>query len=138
MKFTVSSYGYTKVAKYNIIIALPHFMAENREDITLPDQLLKHLRDLDKLNRNVVACKEAALDSECFRLISDVGRQQAEATHGSLLQFDTDTYAEKLVTFMGGRRGAIRGQEGIGQLDWAKLGERAGEAFHRPPSISFM
>ena len=110
------------------------FLTEEREDITLPDQLLKHVKNLDKLLTDVVAPKEAAVDSEGFRLISAIGREQVEATHGSLVQFDTTTYAEKLVTYMGGRRGAEESRS----LNWTRLGSRIAKTFRRPPAINFM
>ena len=55
-----------------------------------------------------------------------------ETTHGELIQFDTASYAEKLVTFMGGRRGDAA------HLDWEKLGDRAARAFRKPPAVSFL
>lgn len=111
------------------------FLAEQREDITLPDQLLKHVKNLDKLLTDVVAPKEAAVDSEGFRLISAIGREQVEATHGSLVQFDTTTYAEKLVTYMGGRRGT---GDDTRSLNWTRLGSRVAKTFRRPPATNFM
>ena len=96
------------------------------------------MKSLDTLRNKVVAPKEAAIDSEGFRLLSAIGREQVEATHGSLIQFDTSTYAEKLITYMGGRRGAAGGKEGIGPLNWVQLGDRAAQAFNKPPSNNFL
>lgn len=100
--------------------------------MTLPDQLIKHVDALDILMKDVVAPREAAIDSEGFRLLSAIGREQVEATHGQLIQFDAANYAEQLVTFMGGRRGAE------GHLDWTKLGDRAAKMFHMAPTINFL
>lgn len=117
---------------------IAHVLTENREDMKLPDQLLKDVRSLDKLMDNVVATKEAAIDAEGFRLLSAIGREQVEQTHGSLVQFEASTYAEKLVAYMGGRRGVSAGKEGIGRLNWVQLGDRAARAFNRPPVTNFL
>ena len=104
---------------------------ENREDITLPEKLMKQVKCLDKLMTNVVASKEAAIDAEGFRLLSTIGREQVEATHGNLIQFDSSTYAEKLITFMGGRRGTK-------ELQWEDLGEKVANVFNKPPPPNFL
>ena len=111
-----------------------HTFAEHRDDITIPDELIKRVHSLDNIYADIVASKEAAIDSEAIRLLSSIGREQVETTHGELIQFDTTSYAEKLVTFMGGRRG---GGENA-RLDWEKLGERAMKAFRKPPTVSFL
>lgn len=97
-------------------------------------ELVQRVNQLDSLLRNVESTREAAIDSEGFRLLTAIGREQVEATHGNLIQFDTNSYAEKLVTFMGGRRG-VAGARG---LDWAKLGDRAAVAFRTPPASDFL
>ena len=107
----------------------------NRDDITIPDELIKRVKSLDTIYAKVVASKEAAIDSEGIRLLSSIGREQVETTHGELIQFDTASYAEKLVTFMGGRRGADADSV---HLDWVKLGERAMKAFRKPPTVNFL
>lgn len=106
----------------------------NRDDITIPDELIKRVASLDTIFENVVASKEAAIDSEGIRLLSSIGREQVETTHGELIQFDTVSYAEKLVTFMGGRRG----DSDCARLNWEKLGERAMKVFRKPPTVSFL
>lgn len=108
---------------------------ETRDEIALPEALTSHVDKLDSLYKDVVASKEAAIDSEGFCLLSAIGREQVEATHGSLIQFQTVTYAEKLVTYMGGRRG---GAEQLRSLNWSKLGERAAVIFNRPPQVNFL
>ena len=94
-----------------------------------------HTENLDDIYEKVVASKEAAIDSEGIRLLSSIGREQVETTHGELIQFDTVSYAEKLVTFMGGRRGDLSSHP---CLNWEKLGERAAKAFRRAPVVSFL
>ena len=80
-----------------------------------------------------MASKEAAIDSEGFRLLSAIGREQVEATQGSLIQFDMTTYAEKLVTLMGGRRDTSEGE-----LDWVGHGDRSASVFRKPPVTNFL
>ena len=107
-------------------------MIGSRDDMSLSKGLMQHVSSLNKLLTDVVGSKEAAIDSEGFRLLSAIGREHVEATHGNLIQFDTATYTEKLVTYMGGRRGAGE------HLNWARLGDRAAKAFHKPPSVNFL
>ena len=107
---------------------------ENRDDITTPDDLIKQVDKLDTIYGNIIASKEAAIDSEGIRLLSAIGREQVETTHGELIQFDTATYAEKLVTHMGGRRG----DGGTANLDWEKLGDRAMRCFRKAPAVNFL
>ncbi len=110
--------------------------ADSRENITLPDELVRHVNKLDKyLSSDFVATKEAAIDSEGFYLLSAIGREQVEAAHGNLVQFDNVAFMEKLVTHMGGRRGHHKGNEEV-TLDWAELGKKAFSAFKRPPATN--
>ena len=51
---------------------------ENRDDITIPDELIKRVNSLDTIYQNIVASKEAAIDSEGIRLLSSIGREQVE------------------------------------------------------------
>lgn len=108
------------------------YFSGNREDINLPTELIEQVDKLDKLFKNVVASREAVLDSEAIRLVSAVGRERVEAVQGSFIQFDTATYAEKLVTYMGGRRGTT------GELNWAQLGDKALTVFRKPPTSNFL
>jgi len=86
-----------------------------------------------------VATKEAAIDSEGFRLLSAIGREQVEAAHGNLIQFDNITFMEKLVTHMGGRRGGQSSADPADlNLDWEMLGDQASVAFRRAPPTNFV
>ena len=105
--------------------------------------MIKHVEKLNELlHPDLHASKEAAIDSEAFRLLSSIGRECVEATQGSIVQFDSATYMEKLVTFMGGRRmdGAGGRDKNLSScLDWGKLGGRAAVIFHkRPPPTNFV
>ena len=96
------------------------------------------MEGLNKLYKNVVATKEAAIDSEGFRLLSSIGREQVESTHGEMIQFDTAQFAEKLITFMDGRRQGYIDTKSAIQLNWERLGERSMKAFKRPPTVNFL
>ena len=105
---------------------------ERREEITLPDELIKQVNCLDNLKKNVVASREAAIDSEGFRVLSAIGREQVESVQGELVRFDPVVYAEKLVTYMGRRRGDSD------NLDWSKLGRRSMRVFKKVPTPTFL
>lgn len=105
---------------------------ERREEITLPDELIKQVNCLDNLKKNVVASREAVIDSEGFRVLSAIGREQVESVQGELVRFDPVVYAEKLVTYMGGRRGESD------NLDWSKLGRRSMRVFRKVPTPTFL
>ena len=113
------------------VVCISLFTAENRENITIPENLLSQVQALDSKFRDVVSTNEAAIDARGFRLISSIGREQVESLHGDMLQFDTNKFAEKLITFMGGRRGGE-------QLDWTKLGERVSGVFNKAPVVTFL
>lgn len=49
---------------------------ENRDDITIPDELIKRVDSLDTIYQNIIASREAAIDSEGIRLLSSIGREQ--------------------------------------------------------------
>lgn len=112
-------------------------LTERREEITLPDELIKQVNCLDSLNQNVVASREAAIDSEGFRVLSAIGREQVESVQGELVRFDPVVYAEKLVTYMGGRRGDTDNPREA-HLDWSKLGRRSMRVFKKVPIPTFL
>ena len=130
----------------------------NRDAITLPDELLKRVDGLNELFKNVIAPREACIDSEGIRVLSAIGREQVESTQGEVVQFDTTVFAEKLVslllsspghslspphlflhqvTFMGGRRGAGDDVD-FHLLKWGSLGEKASTVFRRVCTPSFL
>ena len=75
-----------------------HALTERRDEITLPDELVKKMKECNDLYKDVVASREAVIDSEELRLLSEIGREQVESTHGELISFHTEEYAEKLVS----------------------------------------
>ena len=121
---------YSSLFMHSFPPSLPS--TERREEITLPDELIKQVNCLDNLKKNVVASREAAIDSEGFRVLSAIGREQVESVQGELVRFDPVVYAEKLVTYMGGRRGDSD------NLDWSKLGRRSMRVFRKVPTPTFL
>lgn len=75
-----------------------HTLTGNRDDITLPEELLKRMKELNKVFLNVVGSREAAIDAEGLQLLSTIGREQVESTHSELINFDPVVFAEKLVS----------------------------------------
>ena len=57
---------------------------------------------------DMVAPREAAIDSEGFQLLSAIGREQVESKTGDLV-FDPHLFTEKLV----GGEGGMREEEGV-------------------------
>lgn len=62
----------------------------------MPDEFVKHVKEMNTVYRDIVAPREAALDAEGFKLLSTIGREQAEASAGELV-FDPLVFCEKLV-----------------------------------------
>lgn len=114
----------------------PSHSPERREEITIPEELLKQLKKSDKLFPGIVSSREAALDSENIRVISEIAREQVETTTAEVINFDSVAFAEKLVTRMGGRRAGE--QSNLTRLDWMGLGMSARRAFKTAPSPSFL
>ena len=81
----------------SLLLLLP----EHREEITLPDELVKRVHGMNEVFLDMVAPREAAIDSEGFQLLSAIGREQVESKTGDLV-FDPHLFTEKLV---GGRGG---------------------------------
>ena len=96
--------------------------------------LTTNVQKLDSIQKEVVATKEASIEAEGFKLLSNIGQKQVEHFTGEAINFDVAVFAEKLITFMGGRREGATGQD----LDWSKLGQRALTVFKRAPTFSFM
>ena len=46
----------------------------------------------------MVSSREAVLDSEHFKLLSEIARHQSESARGELIRFDPLVYTEKLVS----------------------------------------
>ena len=69
---------------------------EHREEITLPDELIRRVKKINSVFEGVVSTREAALDAEGFQLLSTIGREQAESSSGELV-FDPVIFTEKLV-----------------------------------------
>ena len=56
------------------------------------------MRNADRLYEKVVAPREAAIDSEHFKILSEIARERAQSARGELVTFDPLEYTEKLVS----------------------------------------
>lgn len=67
---------------------------------------------MNEVFKDMVASREVAIDSEGFKLLSAIGREQVESKTGDLV-FDPQLFTEKLVcVWVGGRFGLeIQGKE---------------------------
>lgn len=126
---------------------------KNRHDFIKPESTGLHqaLDKADNLFKGVRLTREAVLDSHFLVLASNLGSQQAQQLQTHLVTFDSDTFVQKLITFMGGRNIAdvsrdddededmpSRSRRPPPRLDWKKLGQKASVAFRRTPNVDFM
>ncbi|CAH1277540.1 EID3, partial [Branchiostoma lanceolatum] len=124
---------------------------KNRLDLIRPES--KGLNDmLNKANglfKNVKMTREAALDSQFLVLASTLGNQKASQLHTDFVTFEPHVFADKLVSFMTGRRSIPEDQdedddEGrrravrIPTAGWDKLGDDARRYFNRAPAFHFL
>ena len=65
--------------------------------MSVPDDLVKNVKKLNSVFKDVVSTREAAIDAEGFQLLSAIGKELAETSAGELV-FDPNVFAEKLVS----------------------------------------
>ncbi|XP_046850901.1 EP300-interacting inhibitor of differentiation 3-like [Xenia sp. Carnegie-2017] len=126
---------------------LIHNTEQKRHELVQPEcnALHKTLGEGDELFQNVSHTREAALDSQLLVLLSNLGTEQAQHLQTGVVTFEPRMFAEKLITFMGGRcAGHETDEEGnlqdvnLDNLDWNKLGNIAAKSFHRTTGLEFM
>lgn len=95
----------------------------------------------------VKAPQEATLDSATLVNLSNMGAVKARAMKSGTGAFDMDDFVAKLITFMGGRKGAelLGGEEGEDEyedpsqvLRWDLIGKKAMAKSRRTPVADFM
>ena len=59
---------------------------------------MRRVKNADKLYSKVVAPREAAIDSEHLKILSEIARERAQSMRGELVTFDPVEYTEKLVS----------------------------------------
>lgn len=120
---------------------------QNRHELVQPESTGLHqaLKKCGELFPKVRRTREAALDSQFLVLVSNLGREQAQHLQTGIVTFEPRTFAEKLITFMGGRHvGEEADEESENQLrrleagDWAKLENAVANSWRRTPTIEFM
>lgn len=94
--------------------------------------------------------QEAMLDSTFLVKASQMGAMKARALKSGPSAFDADDFVAKLVTFMGGRRFVMEGndtddnsevidiEDEITPLQWDKIGRKALAKSRRVPVMDFM
>ena len=80
------------------VTVVGHFASGHRDEITIASELVRRVRDADKLFEEVVASREAAIDAEHFKMLSEIARERAQSARGELVTFDPIEYTEKLVS----------------------------------------
>ena len=93
------------------------FPAEHAEETAQPDELRRRLRHADSLQKKggrwqyegvacshscfsysaVVAPREAAIDAEHIKVLSEIAREKVQSSRGELVEFEPVVYCEKLV-----------------------------------------
>ncbi|XP_019615521.1 PREDICTED: EP300-interacting inhibitor of differentiation 3-like [Branchiostoma belcheri] len=136
-----------------MVIVWSFFSTENRLDLIKPES--KGLNDmLNKANglfKNVKMTREAALDSQFLVLASTLGSQKANQLHTDFVTFEPHVFADKLLSFMTGRRAIPEDPEEdedeeeerrsvvrVPTAGWEKLGEEARRHFNRAPAFHFL
>lgn len=105
---------------------------EKRSELVRPEStgLLETLQEMNLLFSRVRNPREAVYDSHVLKLTSELGQEQAANLQTNMTVFDRSIFAEKLVTFMDGRRRGSQREEVKAELDWAKLGKYATSMFN--------
>ncbi|OXB82583.1 UNVERIFIED_CONTAM: hypothetical protein H355_005838 [Colinus virginianus] len=122
---------------------------QNREDMlsSKSNRLTEALEEANQLFRGVSRAREAALDAQFLVLASNLVKEKANELRSEITTFDSVTFAEDVLTFMGINRTEVDGNScdsentSGGYLPsnaWYKLGEEAEKYFRRAPSFHYM
>ncbi|NXF29778.1 NSE4A protein, partial [Nyctibius bracteatus] len=122
---------------------------ENREDMlsSKSNRLTEALEEANKLFSGVSCAREAALDAQFLVLASNLGKEKANELHSEMAAFDSLTFAEDLLNFMGINRMEVEENDGdsegvsggyLPSNAWHKLREEAEKYFRRAPSFHYM
>ncbi|NXF00696.1 NSE4A protein, partial [Smithornis capensis] len=118
---------------------------ENREEMlnSKSNRLTETLEEANKLFDEVARPREAALDAQFLVVASNLGKEKASELHSEMTSFDTATFAEDLLTFMGINRTELEDDDsepgGFLPSDaWQKVGEEALKYLRRAPTFHYM
>ncbi|XP_031453233.1 non-structural maintenance of chromosomes element 4 homolog A isoform X2 [Phasianus colchicus] len=122
---------------------------QNREDMlsSKSNRLTEALEEANQLFSGVSCAREAALDAQFLVLASNLGKEKANELRSEITTFDSLTFAEDLLTFMGINRTETEGNDSDSESmsggylpsnAWYKLGEEAEKYFRRAPSFHYM
>ncbi|XP_033757462.1 EP300-interacting inhibitor of differentiation 3-like isoform X2 [Pecten maximus] len=117
-----------------------HWYTANRHDFISPssNRLDEALTETDELVKNVKLSSERVLDSLAVRIISTYGRQKALAVQTDFIKFVPEEFAEKLITFIGGRHVETPGPLKISSEGWSALGKSTRKFFSKSPAFHLM
>ncbi|POI30415.1 hypothetical protein CIB84_005835, partial [Bambusicola thoracicus] len=122
---------------------------QNREDMlnSKSNRLTEALEEANQLFSGVSRAREAALDAQFLVLASNLGKEKANELRSEITTFDSLTFADDLLTFMGINRTETEGNDSDSESmsggylpsnAWYKLGEEAEKYFRRAPSFHYM
>ncbi|KAM9726831.1 non-structural maintenance of chromosomes element 4 homolog A isoform 1-T5 [Menidia menidia] len=131
-------------SKYRDLI---NSVQQNREDMLSPsnNRLTEVLEEANKLFKDVRQAREAALDAQLLVVATDLGKEKASQLFSEGSAFDSATFAEHLLSFMGLNRledeedEQNRGSGGYLPRDaWHRLARRVQCCFKTAPSFHYM
>ncbi|XP_069139184.1 non-structural maintenance of chromosomes element 4 homolog A-like [Argopecten irradians] len=116
-------------------------LRQNQPDFTDPssDRLDDALTETIELSKNVKKSAEKVLDSMAVRIICSYSREQAQNVRTDFVKFVPEEFAEKLITFVGGRQnGETSGPVKISAQGWCALGKATHKFFSKSPALHIM
>ncbi|XP_029031238.1 non-structural maintenance of chromosomes element 4 homolog A [Betta splendens] len=133
-------------SKYRDLISS---VQQNREDMLSPsnNKLTDVLEHANRLFKDVRQTREAALDAQLLVVATDLGKEKASQLFAEGNAFDTATFAEHLLSFMGLNRledeedeqQNERGADGyLPQDAWHRLARRTECCFRTAPTFHYM
>jgi len=95
--------------------------------------ITEKLVEVNNLYQKVTQTREAAMDSSTIAHIALLGKQKAQGLKTDMFTFKYIEFAEKIVTFNGGRK-----DQGIAEDRWNQLGVSVAKYFKKAPAFKCM
>ncbi|KAK7499381.1 hypothetical protein BaRGS_00009356 [Batillaria attramentaria] len=114
-------------------------MIEHRPELINPesDDLTRILDEAEERFQRVQTTREAAIDSHLLAMISDYGRQKAQALNLEFVKFQPLEFAEKLKTFVSHQLGTQE-RGSLSSVGWRELGKFSQTFLKKSPALHFM
>lgn len=114
-------------------------MIEKRPELINPesDDLSKILDEAEERFQRVQTTREAAIDSHLLAMISDYGRQKAQALNLEFVKFQPLEFAEKVKTFVSQKLGT-QDRGPLSSAGWVELGKLSQSFLKKSPALHFM